>query len=151
MTDAEPTIAGASDRAFALVQEILPQHLLSRGMHRLARCTRPWVRNGTLRLLLGAYPQIDLGEAAESDPYAYPSFNAFFTRALKPGIRPMAPGADTLVSPVDGSLSQLGEVDAGRLLQAKGIAAAATIRFHGHKHLPNGLEAWSTLPRLHAD
>ena len=76
-------------------------------------------------MLLRAYPQIDLGEAAEADPYRYPSFNAFFTRALKAGVRPIAPGADVLVSPVDGSLSQLGEVDAGRMLQAKGIEYTA--------------------------
>ena len=113
--------ADATDRAFAMLQEIVPQHLLSRGMHRLARSTRPTLRNAAIRMLLRAYPQIDLGEAAEADPYRYPSFNAFFTRALKAGVRPIAPGADVLVSPVDGSLSQLGEVDAGRMLQAKGI------------------------------
>ena len=78
--------AGATDRAFALLQELLPQQLLSRGMHRLARSTNPMLRNATLRAVLRAYPQIDLGEAAEPDPFAYPSFNAFFTRAL-PGDR----------------------------------------------------------------
>ena len=82
--------AGVSDRAFALLQELLPQHLLSRGMHRLARSTRPFVRNALVRAVLGAYPAIDLREAAQPDPYAYPSFNAFFTRALRPGLRPLA-------------------------------------------------------------
>ena len=81
--------AGASDRAFALLQELLPQHLMSRTMHRVARSTRPWLRDVLLRTVLRAYPQIDLREAIDPDPFAYPSFNAFFTRALKPGVRPL--------------------------------------------------------------
>jgi phosphatidylserine decarboxylase len=62
--------AGASDRAFALLQDVLPQHLLSRGMHALARSTRLWLRNALVRGVLRAYPQIELGEALEPDPYA---------------------------------------------------------------------------------
>ncbi len=50
----------------------------------------------------------------------YPSLNAFFTRRLRPGCRPIAKGADTLISPVDGQLSMLGKIDKGLLLQAKG-------------------------------
>ncbi len=113
--------AGASDRAFALLQELLPQHLLSRGMHRLARSTTPWLRNALLRVVLQSYPAINPGEAVEPDPYRYPSFNAFFTRALRPDARPIAGGERDLVSPVDGTLSQLGRVRDGQLLQAKGM------------------------------
>ena len=113
--------AGASDRAFALLQELLPQHLLSRTMHRVARSTQPWLRNTLLRTVLRAYPQIDLSEAANPDPYSYPSFNAFFTRALREGVRPIEGGALELVSPVDGTVSQLGTIRDGQLLQAKGI------------------------------
>jgi phosphatidylserine decarboxylase len=113
--------AGASDRAFALLQELLPQQLLSRVMHGLARSTRPAVRRALIRFVLRAYPMIDLREAAEPDPFAYPSFNAFFTRALRPGARPLAGDDGDLVSPVDGTLSQLGTVRGGELLQAKGM------------------------------
>lgn len=113
--------AGTSDRAFALVQELLPQHFLSRTMHRLARSTRPWLRNLLLRALLRAYPQIDLREAADPDPFAYASFNAFFTRALRADARPLEGGELDAVSPVDGTLSQLGTVREGQLLQAKGL------------------------------
>jgi len=113
--------AGASDRAFALLQELLPQQLLSRGMHRLARSTTPALRNATIRAVLRAYPQIDLSEAVEPNPFAYPSFNAFFTRALRPGLRPLEGGERAVVSPVDGTMSQLGVVREGRLLQAKGM------------------------------
>jgi len=90
-------------------------------MHRVARSTKPLIRNTAIRLLLNAYPQIDCGEAAQPDPYAYPSFNAFFTRALRAGVRPVAAGSDAMVSPVDGTLSQFGDIDAGRMLQAKGV------------------------------
>ena len=55
-----------------------------------------------------------------TDPFAYASFNAFFTRALRAGTRPLAGDAATLVSPVDGTISQLGAIDDDRLLQAKG-------------------------------
>jgi hypothetical protein len=77
------------------------------------------VRNVLIRTVLRAYPMIDMTEATNSDPYAYESFNAFFTRALRAGLRPVAPG-DGLVSPVDGTLSQLGAIESGQLLQAKG-------------------------------
>jgi phosphatidylserine decarboxylase len=117
--------AGASDRAFALLQDLLPQHLLSRTMHRLARSTRPLVARSLIRAVLHAYPRIDLREAAEPDPYAYPSFNAFFTRALRAGARPLAGDQRDLASPVDGTLSQCGAIRDGQLLQAKGLHYSA--------------------------
>ena len=57
-------------------------------MHALARSRQPWVRNAVLRTVLRSYPQIDMREAQQSDPFAYESFNAFFTRALRPGVAP---------------------------------------------------------------
>ena len=118
--------AGISDRAFGLLQELLPQQLLSRAMHRLARSTTPWVRNTIIRSVLHAYPRIELREAANPDPFSYPSFNAFFTRALRPGLRPLAGGERDLISPVDGTLSQCGTVREGQLLQAKGMYYTAS-------------------------
>ena len=125
MSSPEERAAGAADRVFARLQEALPQHLLSRAMYRLARSKRPAIRNAAIGGLLRAYPQIDMSEAQEPDPYRYPSFNAFFTRALRAGVRPLAPAPDVLVSPVDGTLSQFGAIDSGRLLQAKGLEYAA--------------------------
>ena len=116
-----PEEAGASDRAFALLQDLLPQHALSRLMHRLARSTTPWLRNALIRSVMRAYPQIQMREAAQPDPLAYASFNAFFTRALRVDARVVEGDAGDLVSPVDGTVSQLGRVTAGQLLQAKGI------------------------------
>jgi phosphatidylserine decarboxylase len=115
------TERSASDQLFARLQKVLPQHLLSRGMHALARSRQPAVRNLVLRTVLHAYPQIDMHEALQPDPFTYESFNAFFTRELRPGARPIATEAHALVSPVDGTVSQLGRTNAGALLQAKGM------------------------------
>lgn len=117
--------ADGTDRAFALLQDLLPQHVLSKLMHRLARSTRPWLRTAIIRTILRAYPSIDMREAVEPDPFAYPSFNAFFTRALRPGARSVASGERDLACPVDGTVSQLGTVRDGQLLQAKGLHYSA--------------------------
>jgi len=95
------------DRAFVLLQYLLPQHLLSRLVGALARSRLPLVRNPLVALFLRGY-RPDLTEAVEADAGAYASFNALFTRALKPGARPLAGDDDVLVSPVDGCVSDLG-------------------------------------------
>jgi phosphatidylserine decarboxylase len=109
------------DELFALLQRALPQHWLSKGMHALARSRQRPIRNALIGTVLRGYPQIDMHEALQPDPFAYPSFNAFFTRELRPGVRPIADDAACAVSPVDGTLSQLGRTDSGKLLQAKGM------------------------------
>jgi phosphatidylserine decarboxylase len=109
------------DRFFALLQHVLPQHLLSRGMHRLARSRRRAVRDALIRTVLRGYPQIDMREALQPDPFAYDSFNAFFTRALRREVRPIASAFDEAACPVDGTVSQLGRTEAGCLIQAKGM------------------------------
>lgn len=96
---------------------LLPQHLLAAGMYRLMRAETPWLKNLLIRRISRRYA-IDLGEAASADPADYPHFNAFFTRALRDGARPLAP--DSVVSPADGKVSQIGRIDGDRLLQAKG-------------------------------
>ena len=68
---------------------------------------------------------VDLSEAAEPDPRAYPSFNAFFTRALKPGARIADPDPAALLMPADGRISQCGEIVDGRIFQAKGQSFTA--------------------------
>ncbi len=118
-TDMPPASLG--DRTFATLQRLLPQHLLSRAVYRLARSTHSTLRRTLVRGFLRAYPAVDMREAAEPDPYAYRSFNEFFTRALRPEARPIAGGEDVIVSPVDGTLSQAGISSHGKLVQAKGI------------------------------
>src|SRR5690606_24075928 len=82
-----------------------------------------WIKNPLSRWFARHYG-VDLAEAEHSDPTAYPSFNAFFTRALKPGAREIAPGETTVVSPVDGRLTEFGYARSGTLLQAKGFTYA---------------------------
>lgn len=72
-----------------------------------------------LRLYVKAF-RVDLEDAAR--PLEdFTSFDDFFTRRLRPGARTIAPGAETLVSPVDGALANAGDVQEGRILQVKGI------------------------------
>lgn len=60
-----------------------------------------------------------MGEAIQEDPFAYSSYNDFFTRALKPNIRPIADGLYDFVSPADGFIYALGPLKNGTLIQAK--------------------------------
>jgi phosphatidylserine decarboxylase len=108
-----------SDQAFALLQSLLPKHLLSRAMYALMRQRNTTLRNAQLKTFLKHY-RIDMSEAVQSNPFAYESFNAFFTRALKPDARPIDAAADAIVSPVDGTVSQCGEIRGDALIQAKG-------------------------------
>ena len=106
-------------RLFIAWQHLIPQHALSRAVHRLARSRARPVKNVLIRSFVRGYrPRLE--EAAEPNPLAYASFNEFFTRALRPGARPMATGPEVVLSPVDGAVSQIGYLDGRTLLQAKG-------------------------------
>ena len=111
------TKPGLLDHLSTGLLRLLPQHLLAAGMYRLARSNMPWLKDRLIRYVSQRY-RVDISEAAQQDIAAYPSFNAFFTRALKPGQRPVA--SDMLISPADGKISQIGKIRDGRLLQAKG-------------------------------
>lgn len=102
-----------------LAQRVAPQHGLSRLMHRLARSERPWLARRLIDTLLARYP-LNLAEAAESDPAGYTSLNALFTRALRPGVRPLPEDPHAIASPADGVLSMCGRLEGDQLLQAKG-------------------------------
>ncbi|WP_372964357.1 archaetidylserine decarboxylase [Marinobacter sp.] len=109
------------DKLFVLSQYVTPQLALSRLAGRLADSNRtPALKNRVINWFIGRYG-VNMSEAAEPDPTAYDSFNAFFTRALKPGVRTVDQRPDIFVSPVDGAISQIGQVNADdRVFQAKG-------------------------------
>src|SRR5690554_3033270 len=107
------------DTLFILLQHLLPQHLLSRLVGRLAECRAAWFKNRFIHWFLKRY-QVDMSEALQPDPEAYEHFNAFFTRALKPDARPVDPTPGAILSPADGAISQLGMINNGRIFQAKG-------------------------------
>jgi phosphatidylserine decarboxylase len=98
---------------------LLPHHALSRVMHAITRSEVYWWKS---RFTLWFVKQfnVDMSLAQEPDLEAYSSFNAFFTRALRTDARPINDDTKTLACPVDGSVSQLGDIKNGRIFQAKG-------------------------------
>lgn len=111
---AKPTVA---DRLSTGILRLMPQHLLAAGMYRLTRSRVSWLKRLLISQVVRRY-RVDLDEAAQPDPDAYPTFNSFFTRALREGARPVA--REHIVSPADGRVSQAGRLDGEQILQAKG-------------------------------
>lgn len=103
---------------------LLPHRALSSVARSLAYSTRPGVKQWLIDTVTRKFG-VDLSEAAEPDPRAYPSFNAFFTRALKPGARVADPDPRVLLMPADGRISQCGPIVAGDIFQAKGQSFTA--------------------------
>ncbi len=97
-------------------QYVLPQHLLSRLLGRLANCRCRWLKNRLIYYFI-TYFKVDLSYSAIEDYRQFATFNDFFTRSLKAGIRPVGEG---VVSPVDGRLSALGQIEGNQIFQAKG-------------------------------
>ncbi len=107
------------DTAFIILQHLLPQHLLSRLVGQLAECRSPWLKNLLIRRFIAHY-NVNMSEAAAQDAEDYSNFNAFFTRALRDGARNIDDQADHIACPADGAISQLGQIQDGRIFQAKG-------------------------------
>ena len=106
-----------SDRFKVLPQYVLPKQALTTFAGRVAGHRGGKVTTRLIRWFVGKYG-VNMDEAANSDIASYPSFNEFFTRPLKDGVRPLA-DAD-FVCPVDGAISQFGAIDDHHILQAKG-------------------------------
>jgi phosphatidylserine decarboxylase len=102
----------------------LPHRLLSSLARSLAYSDSPRTREWLIDTVTRRFG-VDLSEAAESDPRAYATFNAFFTRALKPGVRVPDPDPGALLMPADGRISQCGQIEGGRIFQAKGRSFTA--------------------------
>ena len=102
---------------FVILQHLLPKLALTRLAGALASHEGGALTRLVIDLFIRHYG-VDMAEALQPDPARYRSFNDFFTRALRPDARPLADRA--LVCPVDGAVSQLGPIDDGRILQAKG-------------------------------
>jgi phosphatidylserine decarboxylase len=106
-------------KLFIFLQHVLPQHLISRFMGAAANCRWLWLKNYMISRFIRRY-QVDLSLSLSERLETFPTFNSFFTRALKKEVRPIAVAPDIVVSPIDGGISQLGSLDASSLLQAKG-------------------------------
>jgi phosphatidylserine decarboxylase len=125
---------GAGGRAFVALQYLLPKHGISRLVLALTRSRVPAFKNALIRLFVRGFKP-DMSDAVEREPTAYSSFNEFFTRALRPGTRPIDADPRAIVSPVDGTVSEAGTLSEHGLLQAKG-------RHYSLRALLAGYSAW---------
>jgi phosphatidylserine decarboxylase len=112
-----------SDRLAVLPQHLLPKQALTAFAGRVAAAAGGALTTRLIRWFVARYG-VDMAEAAQPDIAAYPTFNEFFTRALRPGARPLA--AADLLCPVDGAISQFGRIEGDSILQAKGHGYTTT-------------------------
>lgn len=107
-----------------LLQYALPHRLLSRAAYAVARVRWRPFKNWLIALVVRKFA-VNMAEAEQPDPLAYDTFNAFFTRALKPGARLADADPRSLLMPADGKISQAGRIESGNLFQAKGHSFTA--------------------------
>ena len=107
------------DKFKIAMQFAMPKHFISRMVGKLAAAKAGGLTTALIKLFIKQY-KIDMSEAKYPDPAHYKTFNEFFTRPLKEGIRPLAEESDIIAHPVDGAISQLGDVVDGQIIQAKG-------------------------------
>ena len=103
---------------------VLPHRLLSSAARKLAYSPSPRIKQWLIDTVTRKFG-VDLGEAAQPDAKSYPTFNAFFTRALKPGARVADSDPRVLLMPADGRISQCGPIENGHIFQAKGHSFTA--------------------------
>lgn len=94
------------------------QQFLTCAVTKLAKCRVSSIKNWVIRQFIRHY-KINMNEVVDQNLDAYPHFNAFFTRALKPGVRPLPEKPECIVSPADGVLAQFGSIQTQQMLQAK--------------------------------
>lgn len=116
------------------LQYITPKHLLSRLVGTLAAAQAGAVTTAMIKLFIKQY-KVDMSEALDSDPESYSSFNAFFTRQLKTDVRSICQDKKQLALPVDGAVSQLGDIVHDAIFQAKGHNFSLTALLGGKPEL----------------
>ena len=121
-----------SDRLKVLPQYLIPKHALTRYAGWRANKVEGAKTTALIRNFVAKY-RVNMDEAAEPDIAAYKSFNDFFTRALKAGVRPLAQAP--LICPVDGAISQFGAIAGDQIFQAKGHRYSTTALLGGDARL----------------
>lgn len=106
------------DTLKVLSQYLIPQHGISLLMGKVAESRNKTLKNSFTNWFVKKYG-IDMSLAKEENPEAYATFNDFFTRELKEGVRPIVEGDNRLANPADGKVSQLGNIENGFIFQAK--------------------------------
>ena len=119
---------------FIILQVLLPKHFLSRLIAKVAESRISWLKDFLIRLAIDVF-DINIDEALSPHAKDYENFNAFFTRELKEGCRPVDQSKKSFVSPSDGVVSQFGKIEHGLLIQAKGKYYALEALLGGNKTL----------------
>ncbi|KGT47398.1 MULTISPECIES: archaetidylserine decarboxylase [Acinetobacter] len=104
---------------FIQAQKVVPQHRLSRVVGKIAASENPVVKTAVISAFKAKYG-IDMSIAEQTNALKYSSFNDFFTRGLRTGVRQVDSDVTSIVSPADGAISQLGKIEDGDVFQAKG-------------------------------
>jgi phosphatidylserine decarboxylase len=125
-------VVSVSDRLAVIPQYLLPKLALTRFAGSVANAEAGEKTTSIIRWFVGRY-QVNMEEAANSDIKSYRSFNDFFTRPLKAGVRPIANSSH--VCPVDGAISQLGRIEQDQIFQAKGHHYSTTALVGGDAKL----------------
>jgi phosphatidylserine decarboxylase len=112
-------------RLFILFQYLAPQHGLSRLVALFANSHSSFIKTPFIRFFIKRY-KVDMSEAEISDIGQFKNFNEFFTRQLKSDARKIDLGPGLVISPADGAVSELGQIQTDSLLQAKGQTFSAT-------------------------
>jgi len=121
----EQASASSSDYLKSLPLYPLPHHAISRLTYRLTRVEAPWFKNAFINWFADTY-KVDWSESLHQRAEDFIHFNAFFTRELRPGARPIEGDDATVVSPADGHISQIGHIDKDAVFQAKGHSFSVT-------------------------
>lgn len=107
------------DKLFIGFQYIVPQHLLSHLVGWLAETRINWIKNIFISKFITQF-DVNMAEAKLQTPESFENFNDFFTRELKENARTIDDNSNSIVSPADGAVSQIGNIENGRVFQAKG-------------------------------
>ncbi|RDV26670.1 phosphatidylserine decarboxylase [Alteromonas aestuariivivens] len=116
------------------LQYLLPKHLISRLVGKLAAAEAGGLTTWLIKIFIKHF-QVDMSEAVYPAPEHYKTFNEFFTRPLKPEVRPLCEEPNTLVQAVDGTVSQFGKIHDDRVFQAKGHDYSLTTLLGGKPEL----------------
>lgn len=112
-------ISRLKQQLFIQAQKVVPQHRLSRVVGKIAASENPVVKTAVISAFKAKYG-IDMSIAEQTNALKFKSFNDFFTRGLRTGVRAVDADQGSIVSPVDGAISQLGKIENGDVFQAKG-------------------------------
>ena len=121
----KPSAAKFSERIKIAMQYAMPKHAISRLVGKLAAAKMGWLTTKLIDVFIGAY-KINMCEAKLKNASDFATFNDFFTRELEESARTINPDASTLCYPVDGAISQQGDIVEGKLIQAKGFNYSLT-------------------------